>query len=408
MTQHNLPALRFTLAGLRLAEATLAGLPPDATADDRAAAVAARDKVVDQLRPLVAPPETEGAKAEAAAARLRAAAAALPDLSGRPDDEAERAALALADALATPLPDLEPAADWPDDLPERRRWLIPDWLPEDRLALLTGPGAAGKSRLTLQLAAALAAGAADWLPGPGAPALAGDPAEAPDPAADFGELTPRPVVVASWEDDRDEIHRRLPRRLRPGLADRLTFLDCARHGPAWAPAPGGSRHTSTMAELTPTGAAIRAAAEDAGAALLILDPLAAVFAANENDRALVRDFAADWDGWGRAARCAVLLVAHPPKPAGGKAADAANYSGSTDWRNAARSMWTLTPATAERPAKTPNGKPTPARPAALSLDKASYAKTKRDRLTLSDAWPDGWRAGAPAPDAGAPDDGAGF
>ena len=47
---------------------------------------------------------------------------------------------------------------------------------------------------------------------------------------------------------------------------------------------------------------------------------------------------ASWDAWARTANCAVLLIAHPAKAASGEAAD---YSGSTDWRNAARAAWTM-------------------------------------------------------------------
>ena len=123
---------------------------------------------------------------------------------------------------------------------------------------------------------------------------------------------------------------------------------------------------------------------------MILDPLAAAFALNENDRALfqtVRGFCSDWDGWARMAGCAVLLIAHPPK---GTAKDgAARYSGSTDWRNAARAVWSLekagTPGT--------DGKPDATTPAMrLTCDKASYAR-RPARLWLA-GWPT-WRAMQP-------------
>ena len=65
-----------------------------------------------------------------------------------------------------------------------------------------------------------------------------------------------------------------------------------------------------------------------------MDPLAAAYACNENDRGLVRAFMASWDAWARDTGCTVLLIAHPPKT------DAA-YSGSTDWHAAARAVWTL-------------------------------------------------------------------
>ena len=54
--------------------------------------------------------------------------------------------------------------------PEPRRWLVNAWLPAGRVALLTGPGGVGKSRLVLQLAAGIASGGDDqedaWIAAP--------------------------------------------------------------------------------------------------------------------------------------------------------------------------------------------------------------------------------------------------
>lgn len=232
--------------------------------------------------------------------------------------------------VAAPAPAV--STDW--QAPGRATpWLIEHWLPAGRVALLSGEGGRGKSKLVLMLAAAMARrDGAEW--------LAGGPELAPGAGG--------PVVFASWEDSRDDIRLRLcdwpAARPEPEetyrntfprlLGDRLAVMDCARAGPAWAPEATGSRHTSTMGTLTPTGAAIRAEAERREARLLVLDPLAGAFACNENDRGIVRAFMADWDGWARATGCTVLLIAHPPK-------SGADYSGSTDWHAAARAVWTL-------------------------------------------------------------------
>ena len=112
------------------------------------------------------------------------------------------------------------------------------------------------------------------------------------------------------------------------------FRDMAGHGPLWAPTQDGSRHTSTMGELTGTGHALRRDCARLHATLLVVDPLAAAYACNENDRGLVRAFMSDWDGWTRRIGCTVLLVAHPSKAS-------PEYSGSTDWHAAARAVWTL-------------------------------------------------------------------
>ena len=70
---------------------------------------------------------------------------------------------------------------------------------------------------------------------------------------------------------------------------------------------------------------------------LVLDPSAAAFGGNENSRNEVRRFMSYLDGWAREQGCTVLIIAHPAKGEG----EAADYSGSTDWHNAARALWTL-------------------------------------------------------------------
>ena len=259
-----------------------------------------------------------------------------------PDPDSNRAALATLDRMAAALPDVEAAAavlvnaaqadrdrkggpvtartDWTDE-PSPRQWLVDGWLPAGRVALLSGQGGAGKSRLALQLALALVEGRNDWLPG--GPDLVGN----------------GPAVVATWEDEPDEVARRVrgmtgsPDRLA-ALQDKLRVLDFAGKGAFWQPPADGSRHTSTLGELTPAGEWTRTYCETHKARLLVLDPLAAAYACNENDRGLVRAFMASWDGWSRASGCAVLIVSHPPK-------SEADYSGSTDWHAAARAVWKL-------------------------------------------------------------------
>ena len=218
--------------------------------------------------------------------------------------------------------------------PEPRKWLVKAWLPAGRVALLTGPGGVGKSRLVLQLAAGIASGGHDqedaWI-------------EAPSNAMDLGAGVGRqgsPVVYASWEDEPEETWRRLSaissQTAAPWVTpERLTefhVADMAGHGPVWAPSSG--RHISALATITEAGQELRRLCEEKEARLLVLDPLAAAYAGDENARGLVRAFVSDWDAWGRDTQCAVLLVAHPPKSGD-------NYAGSTDWQGAVRNMWTL-------------------------------------------------------------------
>ena len=202
------------------------------------------------------------------------------------------------------------------ECPPEREFLIPEWLPAGRVTLLTGKGGNGKSRLAVQLASSIAKGDPRWLPG--GPSLR---------AAD-----PQTAVVATWEDDKDDIGRHLHNI--GGVSDlngRLHGIDIASHGPLWA-----RLHESPweLGVLTGTGRWLRAHCESAEARLLVIDPLAAAYAANENDRGEVRAFMSSWDSWARSSGCTVLMVAHPSKAW-------SEYSGSTDWYASARAFWTL-------------------------------------------------------------------
>ena len=148
------------------------------------------------------------------------------------------------------------------------------------------------------------------------------------------------VVFASWEDEPEEFYRRLHQIsgnsapwVSPERLEKLRIVNLVGEGPVWAPPQG--RHISTMAELTVTGERLRRLCEREDARLLVLDPLAAAYAADENARGLVRAFVSHWDAWGQDNNCTVLILAHPPKSAG------MNYAGSTDWQGAARALWTL-------------------------------------------------------------------
>ena len=144
-----------------------------------------------------------------------------------------------------------------------------------------------------------------------------------------------PVVYASWEDEREEAGRRIAKfgadelATPADLAGRLRYLDLRGEGPLWGPG-GEARHLAALGELTPVGRRVRATCEILDARLLVVDSLAGAYGSDENVRALVRAFCADWDRWATDARCAVMLVSHPSKTPGGAGAGQVDrdYAGS--------------------------------------------------------------------------------
>ena len=204
-------------------------------------------------------------------------------------------------------------------------WLIDGWLLWGRAALLAGDGGLGKSRLALRLAAGIASAEPDW--------LGGITTAEGSRRRLLRSDSPANVVIATWEDDLDEFDRRLAAIGMHAATDgRIKFVDMADNGPLWAPLRSG--HVSSMASLTTAGEKLREYAESVEARLLVIDPLAAAYAGDENVRGLVRAFLSSWDAWGRRNGCAVLFVGHTPK-------GVSRTSGSTDWRNAVRNLWSL-------------------------------------------------------------------
>ena len=238
--------------------------------------------------------------------------------------------------------------------PPARQWLVPSWLPAHRLALLTGQGGEGKSRLALQLASAVAAGDTTWLPG--------------GPPVEEGSSR-RSTVFWTAEDELDEVQRRLFEMGRASDLDALHLLDGAGSGPLWAPDGTGDLGTLTVA-----GRWLRLYCARRDARLVVLDSVAAVYAGNENDRSQVRHFTSHWDAWARSARCTVLLIGHPPKTQ-------ADYSGSTDWHASVRSLLTLG-LEADPEAKTSKDAPAPLAPCLRSV-KSNYSLGRPPALWIA-------------------------
>ena len=263
-------------------------------------------------------------------------AAARRELVDAPPETREKARTKLCDLVAARRP--LNIVTWKNvgDAPSRE-WILSDWLPVGTVSSLYGWVGQGKSRLALQLAAAVAADRTglpqerqrEWLGGTSA-------------GPQLGSAVPiegRPVIFASYKDGHYEQSRRLAAVsgeaapwVSPDRLDNLHLVDMAGRGPLWGVEKG--KHTSTAGDLQEAGHHLREQASRLGAALVVLDPLAAVYRASEIDRSLVRDFLSNWEAWAREQDCAVLLLAHQSRNR-----DAT--SGSTDWEAGARSVWTL-------------------------------------------------------------------
>ena len=206
-------------------------------------------------------------------------------------------------------------------------WLVERWLPRSCVAMLTGDGGVGKSRLALQLAWALS-GDGQWL---------GEAGQMPAAGADYGNgfepVGPSTVVYATWEDSPEQIRGRLywlEQSGKTGNGENFKIADMRARGHLWS-----ANERYAVPGLTPVGKELRLACETNEARLLVVDTLGVANGASEIDRAQVGAFFADWAAWADEHDCAVLLIAHPPKTAG------VTYSGSTGVLGGVRAMWTL-------------------------------------------------------------------
>ena len=217
-------------------------------------------------------------------------------------------------------------------------FLVKGWMPDATLSVLTGAGGAGKSRIALQLAVAVATGAETFIWPTGKHPIPPDKLHAPEVLTGC----PAPVVFAAWETRHRAFENRLaaicgpPGEERAHFMEQLTgvlnYVNMKPSGGLWGAAQGA--HTSTAGAWLDGWTALSAYAERVKARLLIIDPLAAAFVANENDRALVRAFLSALDQWAEDNECAVLIISHPPK-------SDSPQSGSTDWRNGVQAVWEL-------------------------------------------------------------------
>ena len=224
-----------------------------------------------------------------------------------------------------------------------RVWHVPGLVPARTVTLLGGDGGVGKSILALQLAFATAAGL-PWV----------------------GQLVRQGRSLhLSAEDDRDELHRRSDQvstfyGTPLEKASALTLWSLADEDAVLVTGSPGQplQATSRWEEL-------KRFIELDRPALVVLDSLADVYGANENERSQVRQFVRMLRSLAIPAETAVLLLGHPSLTG---LSSGSGLSGSTGWNNSVRSrMFMAAPQTEEGGTSEPNLR-------TLTLMKANYTQ----------------------------------
>jgi len=196
-----------------------------------------------------------------------------------------------------------------------REWLIENFIPNNTVTLLGGDGGSGKSLLAMMLAVSTAAAQdVKWL----------------------GRLPVQgPSIYVGAEDDLDEMHRRLHdinEASMIGFTDLKNMHICSLAGQDALLAIENPK-TKTL-QPTPLFFEIRDKIEAERPKLVVFDTLADLFGANENDRALARQFVGMLRGLAIEFQCAVVLLAHPSLSG---MSSGSGTSGSTGWNNSVRS-----------------------------------------------------------------------
>ena len=223
-----------------------------------------------------------------------------------------------------------------------RQWLVHGLVPQKTVTLFSGDGGTGKSLLALQLAVDVAAQTA-WI----------------GKTVNTGR-----VIFLSAEDDNDELHRRLDDIL---TAEGRAYDDLS--GLTLRSLAGEDALLAVDTQLALMQTALfeeldKRAAEEAPV-LIVIDTLADVYPANENDRAKVRQFVGILRGLAIKRKCAVLLLGHPSLTG---LNSGTGTSGSTAWNNSVRSRLYLSRIS-------DNGFEPDADARVLSTKKANYGRT---------------------------------
>ena len=216
------------------------------------------------------------------------------------------------------LPTWKNVADFSKIIPPRREWLAHEWIPIGQPTLLYGDGGTGKSLLALQLCVAVALNI-PWL--------------------GLGVKSGRSIYFTA-EDEEAELHRRIEKICQSNDVN-ISELS----GMEVASMVGLDAlfviHDTARSVLIPTPLLknIEAKIQKDQPALVVFDTLADIFAGDENQRSLSRQFISMMRTLAHENDCAVLILAHPSKAG---MYEKSGTSGSTGWSNSARSRIYLT------------------------------------------------------------------
>ena len=231
-----------------------------------------------------------------------------------------------------------------------RRWLVPHWIPQNDVTLLTGDGGIGKTTIALQLANACRYSVVPWLDMP---------------------VVPGPVLYVSAEEPLDELHFRME-QVTAGRKEQAHPKQLGLVSLCDGDAVLGRVNQNGDVEGTHLYNWIGCTVDERKCKLLVIEAAADVFAGNESNRwevagfiRLLRRISAQTD-------CAILLLAHPSVEG---MRTGRGTSGSTQWNNAVRSrMYFAIPKTDKDVELDPDLR-------LLSLDKANRARTG-EKITL--------------------------
>ena len=241
-------------------------------------------------------------------------------------------------------------SEWADKPVKAREWTVDGWIPRGQVTLLYADGGVGKSQIILQLLTSICLGER-W----------------------FGLGTAKGTALyLGAEDDLEELHRRYNDIIGAGLYryedfDDVVFTSLAGEDALLAnydPRSKIIRPSALMKEVT-------AAIEQHQPSICVIDTLADVFPADENDRALARQFISMLRKPAIENQCALVVLAHPSLSG---MSTGRGTSGSTGWNNSVRSRITM-----ERDQENPDRR-------ILSLAKSNYSKIGTE---ISISWENG-------------------